>query len=285
MRLASSCAYATSDHLPHHTYVTLTTATKLNSRALMSSSTAEEFITKGLSEVNDKITTTYQQLCQSSRNRPRLLAVTKTKSVEMILHAYKQGQRHFGENYVQEMLEKAKDPLLIGLDDICWHFIGHVQRNKCNNLVTCPHLWAVETVDSERLATALDVNWKKQGANVKLRVFVQVNTSGEASKFGCTSDMTPGLVKYIMENCGSLEFCGLMTIGRTGHDYSAGPNPDFDCLVRIKGKICEEFKLGVDEVELSMGMSSDFEQAIIAGSTSVRVGSKIFGSREPKSQC
>ena len=252
-----------------------------------SSITTEESISKGLLLVNDKLNSTYLKcISDGTKNtpvkQPRMVAVTKSKPIEDIVHAYKQGQRHFGENFVQELVIKSQHPMLVGCDDICWHFIGHLQRNKCNNLVSSPNLWAVETVDSERLASTLDNSWKKIHTDRKLNVFVQINTSGEESKHGCERDAAPALVRHIIEQCDSLKFCGLMTIGKSGHDYSTGPNPDFDCLVDTRRRLCEDLKIDVTEVELSMGMSSDFEQAICAGSTNIRVGSMIFGSRKPK---
>lgn len=244
---------------------------------------SEETIAKALAYVNERIVVRHQKLLlkNSKSRRPRLVAVTKTKPVEMILHAYEKGQRHFGENYVQELVEKSKHPLLAQLD-ICWHFIGHLQRNKCSNLLACPHLWAVESVDSERLASALNASWDRRGTGQKLKVFIQINTSGETSKHGNSSDGAALLVKHILDHCNCLKFMGLMAIGRVGHDYSTGPNPDFECLVETRKRICEELSLELDEVELSMGMSSDFEQAIDAGSTNVRVGSVLFGARQPK---
>ena len=220
-------------------------------------------------------TQTYRQ------KEPRLVAVSKSKPVEAILCAYENGQRHFGENYVQELVEKANDPLLTGLD-IHWHFIGHLQRNKCNHLTALPNLWAVETVDSERLATALNNSWKKGAYGRKLKIFVQVNSSAEDSKHGCQESDAPALVKHVMESCGGLEFCGLMTIGQVGHDYSTGPNPDFKSLVAVQRDVCSKLELDIGHVELSMGMSADFEEAVLAGSTNIRVGSTIFGARPPK---
>ena len=220
--------------------------------------------------------------CPPSQKEPRLVAVSKTKLPEMVLCAYKNGQRHFGENYVQELVEKSSHPLLVGLDDIQWHFIGHLQRNKCNNLTRVPNLWAVQTVDSERLATTLNTSWKKTGQGQKLSVFIQVNTSGEESKHGCLSSKATDVVKHVLEACDCLEFCGLMTIGQFGHDYNSGPNPDFECLIETRTEVCKNLTLDEKAVELSMGMSADFEEAISVGSTSVRVGSSIFGTREQK---
>lgn len=237
----------------------------------------EEQIGTAIRLVKEKIAAAHNN-CRARTREPRLVAVSKTKPPEIIQLAYAQGQRHFGENYVQELVEKASHPLLTQLD-ICWHFIGHLQRNKCNVLTSVPNLWAVETVDSDRLATHLDSSWKKRGFGRRLKVFVQVNTSTEDSKSGCSPSAVLDLVKHILSTCDGLEFCGLMTIGRVDHDYSAGPNPDFECLVQCKNVICEQGILKADDVELSMGMSADYEDAILAGSTNVRVGSSIFGSR------
>ncbi len=186
---------------------------------------SRESISSGLSAVKERISSACSKY---SRAKLRLVAVTKTKPVEVILHAYQQGQRHFGENYVQELVEKSRHPQLSGLEDICWHFIGHLQRNKCNSLVSYPHLWAVETVDSERLATTLDTNWGKRDASENLGVFVQVNSSGEAAKHGNSGGGAICVAKHIITQCKNLRFLGFMTIGRIGHDYSTGPNPDFD---------------------------------------------------------
>lgn len=247
---------------------------------MLSEASWQESVAVGLESVKRRMASACVKY--SSKTEPRLVAVTKTKPIEMILHAYQQGQRHFGENFVQELVEKSHHPSLVKLEDICWHFIGHLQRNKCNNLVSCPHLWAVETVDSERLANTLDTSWGRKLTGEKLKVFVQVNTSGEVSKHGGASDEAISVARHIIKQCTSLQLRGLMTIGKIGHDYSTGPNPDFEYLVRTRSKLCQELSLDVEEVELSMGMSSDFEQAIAAGSTTVRVGTTVFGAREPK---
>lgn len=216
----------------------------------------------------------------SKQPEPRLVAVSKTKPPELVQWAYESGQRHFGENYVQELLDKAQNPALASLD-IHWHFIGHIQRNKCNNLTSIPGLWIVETVDSDRLATALDSSWKKKQSNHRLKIYLQVNTSSEESKSGCQPADISHLVRHVQDNCTSLEFCGLMTIGRIGHNYDSGPNPDFEILVKTREKLCSQLGLDIGSVELSMGMSADYEHAVTAGSSNVRVGSVIFGVRAP----
>lgn len=212
---------------------------------------------------------------------PRLVAVTKTKPAEAIRAVYDCGQKHFGENYVQELIEKANSPLLlVAAADIRWHFIGHLQTNKCNKLVMIPNLWMVETVDSIKLASALNNSWSRlTTASSRLRVMIQVNTSEEETKGGCHSDDVVNLAVHIWNLCPKLELCGLMTIGRLNHDYKFGPNPDFTSLSMLRGKVSTALDIKEKDLELSMGMSNDFEEATMAGSTNVRVGSAIFGAR------
>ena len=207
---------------------------------------------------------------------PRIVAVSKTKSVEDILTAYNGGQRNFGENYVAELKQKASDPQLASLD-IRWHFIGHLQSNKCNVLCAVPNLFMVESVDSEHLATKLDGCVKRLELPSPLRVMIQINTSREDNKSGCHPDTCLQLVNHVITKCHNLQLCGLMTIGRSGHDYTAGPNPDFDCLLHCRSVVSKE--TGCNDLELSMGMSADYVEAIKAGSTCVRVGTGIFGAR------
>lgn len=103
------------------------------------------------------------------------------QSIESILSAYEAGQRHFGENYVNELVEKATHPqILKNCKEIQWHFIGSLQRNKVNKVLNAPNLYVIETVDNERIASALNISWVKfQKNDKKLNVMVQVNTSQE----------------------------------------------------------------------------------------------------------
>ncbi|XP_018416524.1 PREDICTED: proline synthase co-transcribed bacterial homolog protein [Nanorana parkeri] len=212
--------------------------------------------------------------------QPRLVAVSKTKPADVVIEAYKHGQRYFGENYVQELLEKATNAnILSSCPDIKWHFIGHLQKHHINKLVALPNLYILETVDSVKLADKVNASWQKKGSTEKLKVMVQVNTSSEESKHGLSPSGTVDLVKHIKEKCPGLEFVGLMTIGSFGYDLGQGPNPDFQLLLRQREEVCEKLGLPVEAVELSMGMSSDFEHAIEVGSTNVRIGSTIFGER------
>eukprot|EP00300_Choanocystis_sp_HF-7_P012899 c18081_g1_i1.p1 GENE.c18081_g1_i1~~c18081_g1_i1.p1 ORF type:complete len:226 (-),score=43.54 c18081_g1_i1:144-821(-) len=205
-------------------------------------------------------------------NRTRLVAVSKTKPAELVRECYDAGQIHFGENYVQEIVDKA--PHLP--TDIKWHFIGHVQTNKCKKLVQIPNLWMVESVDSTKLSRELNNACKATRPQNPLNVLVQVNTSGEESKSGCDPSECVEITSNILQECPYLKFCGLMTIGRL---HSTG-DADFLLLSDLKKKLCDTLGLNPVPFELSMGMSADMENAIAHGSTFVRVGSAIFGERE-----
>jgi PLP dependent protein len=204
----------------------------------------------------------------------RLVAVSKTKPIELLSAVYDAGCRCFGENYVQELVSKTavwKDK-----KDVQWHFIGALQSNKCQTLVNCCddiNQLTVETISSMKLATKLNSAVMGKSSAQRLKVFVQVNTSGEDSKSGTE----PGepcieLCRHIVTECPSLEFRGLMTIGAPG-DVTC-----FSTLVRCREDVMTAIPL--PQLELSMGMSDDFEQALVLGSTNVRVGSTIFGHRD-----
>ncbi|KAL6990746.1 hypothetical protein U1Q18_008867 [Sarracenia purpurea var. burkii] len=152
-----------------------------------------------------------------SSDRIRVVAVSKTKPVSLIREVYDAGHRSFGENYVQEIVEKA--PQLPG--DIEWHFIGNLQSNKVKPLLTgVPNLAMVETVDDEKIANNLNRVVGNIGRK-PLKVLVQVNTSGEESKSGVHPSGCLELVKHVSMACPNLEFCGLMTIGMP--DYTSTP--------------------------------------------------------------
>lgn len=116
---------------------------------------------------------------------PLLVAASKLKPPEIIVEAYEAGQRHFGENYVQEIEEKANNPLILEkCKEIKWHFIGHLQSNKINKVLAIPNLYLIETVHKEKLAEQLNNHWPKFSSDgKKLNVMVQVNTSGEEGSF------------------------------------------------------------------------------------------------------
>ncbi|KAF5278488.1 hypothetical protein FQA39_LY05977 [Lamprigera yunnana] len=216
--------------------------------------------------------------------KPRLVAVSKTKPNELIIQAYEAGQRHFGENYVQELIEKATSSIILEkCKEIRWHYIGAIQTNKINKILSVPDLYMIETVHSEKVAIILDTKWPQYCSDdSKLKVMLQVNTSGEDAKNGTDPKDIVHLAKYVNENCKNLEIDGIMTIGQFGYDLSNGPNPDFICLKKCKDDVCQSLGWHSDKLNLSMGMSDDFEHAIEMGSTNVRVGSSIFGFRPKK---
>lgn len=154
--------------------------------------------------------------------KPRLVAVSKIKPAELILQAYEEGallafgrptykshffigQRHFGENYVQELEEKGHSALIVeNCKDIKWHFIGHLQSNKVNKVLAVPNLFMIETVDSKKLATQLNKNWPNFEPNSKLNIMIQVNTSGEQEKNGINPSEVQGLTEYVLKECPNL---------------------------------------------------------------------------------
>lgn len=217
------------------------------------------------------------QDARASSRQVRLVAVSKLKPAELVAEAYEAGHRHFGENYVQELVEKAAALPA----DIEWHFIGLLQSNKVSALVKgCPSLSCVETVASEKIALALNKAWSATARDRRLNVMIQVNSSGEESKNGVTADECVELAKVIDSQCEALNLTGLMTIGAP--DYSGCRTEDFELLRRCREDVAQRVGRPIESLGLSMGMSNDFERAILEGSTSVRVGSSIFGARPPK---
>ncbi|KAG0636581.1 hypothetical protein HOY80DRAFT_976998 [Tuber brumale] len=218
-------------------------------------------------------------------NSVRLVAVSKLNPATDVLAIHERtGHTHFGENYSQELLEKAASlPTSIN-----WHFIGALQTNKCKHLAEkIPNLWAVESVDTIKKANALEKGraalLSTSPSTPKLRVYVQVNTSGEESKSGCQPTTTPALAKHILEECEHLTLQGLMTIGAIARSHESDiPNEDFLMLKRVRDEVAQEVGMRPEELELSMGMSEDFEQAVSLGASNVRVGTTIFGQRPLK---
>ena len=240
----------------------------------------------------------YQRIQSTSNNRKvRLIAVSKLKPANDVLALHtSSSQPHFdfGENYAQELTEKSA----LLPRTIRWHMIGALQTNKCKPLAEqVANLYCVSSVDTAKKADALE---KGRGALVErlkkeeeggegvgtLRVLVQVNTSGEENKSGVEPGDATVLCRHVREKCPHLQFAGLMTIGALARSQASSgadkENEDFVCLRETRDRVAEELGLGKDELELSMGMSSDFEAAIAQGSDEVRVGTTIFGDRPAK---
>lgn len=226
------------------------------------------------------------QRIESSSIQVRLVAVSKLKPANDILalHQSPACHAHFGENYAQELSQKA------GLlpRTISWHFIGGLQSGHCKSLAKIPNLFCVSSVDSLKKAQLLDSARTSSPEELpKLNIHVQVNTSGEEAKSGCKPGAdTVSLCREIAQNLPRLNLLGLMTIGaiaRSRATTAENENEDFEALREQRDLVAKELGLDPDSLELSMGMSEDFEGAIAQGSGEVRVGSTIFGQRPAKS--
>lgn len=198
----------------------------------------------------------------------RLLPVSKTVAEDRLRLAYEAGCRDFGENKVQEAYEKSQQ--MADLADARWAVIGHLQTNKAKFVAR----FAAEfhALDRLKLAQALDARLQAQGR--RLDVFIQVNTSGEASKFGLHPDEVVGFVRRLPAFT-ALRVRGLMTLALFSDDMAL-VRPCFVKLRELRDRLRDE---GHPVHELSMGMSGDFELAIEEGATVVRVGQAIFGAR------
>jgi len=205
----------------------------------------------------------------------QLLAVSKTKSVEEIQALYDLGQRDFGENYVQELLEKqAQLP-----KDIRWHFIGHLQTNKVRFLA--PFIYMIQSVDSLKLLLEIDKHASKNQRIV--RCLLQIFIAREESKFGLDETELDSLVLIVNQNRQEGKFSHSQISGCMGMaSLTENRTQIREEFTRLR-KIFEKIKISfpADPVDtLSMGMSSDYPVAIEAGSTMIRIGTAIFGKRE-----
>ncbi|WP_111415252.1 YggS family pyridoxal phosphate-dependent enzyme [Billgrantia lactosivorans] len=201
----------------------------------------------------------------------RLLAVSKTKPAGMIREAWRLGQREFGENYVQEALEKQAE--LADLEDIVWHFIGPLQANKTR--AVAEHFDWVHSVDREKVARRL--NDQRPEALRPLEVCLQVNVSGEASKAGIGFDELEDLAGKVLA-LPRLRLRGLMAIPAPADGLARQREP----LARLRLAL-DALRRRFPEAPLdtlSMGMSDDLEAAVLEGATLVRLGTAIFGTRD-----
>lgn len=204
-----------------------------------------------------------------SRDEVTLIAVSKTKPVSMIEELLPGGTRDFGENKVQELVDKYE----VLPKDIHWHLIGHLQRNKVKYVVDKACL--IHSVDSMRLAKTISEEGVKKGVTVP--VLIEVNVAGEESKFGVTLEETEGLVREIAK-LPSIQLKGLMTIA----PYVEDPEENRVHFSRLKQLSVDIKNKNIDNVSmdvLSMGMTGDYQVAIEEGATMVRVGTGIFGER------
>lgn len=201
----------------------------------------------------------------------RLLPVSKTVPEPRLRLAYEAGCRELGENKVQEAAHKAE--AMADLADLRWSVIGHLQTNKAKLVARFADEF--QALDSLRVAEALDRRLQMEGR--ALDVLVQVNTSGEASKFGLAPDAVEDFVRRLPAYP-SLRVRGLMTLALFSDD-PARVRPCFARLRELRERLRQAAPDGIAMDELSMGMSGDFELAIEEGATTVRVGQAIFGAR------
>lgn len=221
-----------------------------------------------------KVTARIQHAAQAAGRKcesVRLIAVSKTQSAEAVAQAYKGGQRDFGENYLQEALEKQAE--LTALADIQWHFIGPIQSNK-TRLIAENFAW-IHSIDREKVAQRL--NDQRPADLAPLQVCLQVNIDDETTKSGILLAELPMLAKAVSQ-MPRLQLRGLMAIP------AADNNTEQQHLAFRKLRVALENlqAQGYAVDTLSMGMSGDLEVAIAEGATLVRVGTDIFGARERK---
>ncbi|MBQ7564838.1 MAG: YggS family pyridoxal phosphate-dependent enzyme [Lachnospiraceae bacterium] len=224
---------------------------------------------QNLEAVKQKI----KNACEGAKREPSevtLIAVSKTKPAEMIEEFYALGVRDFGENKVQELVDKYERLP----KDIRWHLIGHLQTNKVKYVVDKAYM--IHSVDSLRLAREISKEAVKKGVCVK--ILIEVNVAGEESKFGVKPSETEKLIRQIAALPG-ISICGLMTVAPYVADGEE--NSTIFCSLRelsidINAKNIDNVSMGI----LSMGMSGDYETAIRWGAVYVRVGTALFGERD-----
>jgi pyridoxal phosphate enzyme (YggS family) len=224
-----------------------------------------------MTDIGERLTNLRLQIPESVK----IIAVSKTKPVSDIIDAYNFGQRRFGENRVQELLAK-KDQLP---EDIEWHLIGHLQKNKVRSIV--PFVGMIESVDSAELLEVINA----EGARIKrtINILLQIHIAKEETKFGFSrNELMEILSKIDFSSLRNVRICGVMGMA-TFTDDMKQVSSEFrflrECFDDLK---CTYFTSGSYFRELSMGMSGDYFAAVREGSTMVRIGSLIFGDRVTK---
>lgn len=219
------------------------------------------------------VSNTIISACEKAGRNPAevtLIAVSKTKPVDLINQAYEQGCRHFGENKVQELVDKYEAMP----KDIKWHMIGHLQRNKVKYIVD--KVFLIHSVDSLKLAEEISKEALKK--NVTVSVLIEVNAADEETKFGISVAETEALVRQIAKLPGII-IKGLMTIAPYVDDAEEN-RQYFACLKQLAVDINKKNIDNVNMSVLSMGMTGDYAVAIEEGADYVRVGTGIFGERQ-----
>lgn len=198
-----------------------------------------------------------------------LVAVTKTRPAEDLNEAIDAGITDIGENKVQEIMDKFEY-----VKPVRWHLIGHLQTNKVKYIIDKVSM--IHSVDSIKLAD--EINKRAAQHNLTMDILIQVNAAQEESKFGITTEETEDMINYILENCTNIKLRGLMCIAPF-EDNPADVRIFFSQVKAQYDKFSQIQNENLDFKYLSMGMSHDFEVAILEGSNLIRVGTAIFGVR------
>jgi|AntRauTorckE6833_2_1112554.scaffolds.fasta_scaffold01142_3 hypothetical protein len=227
------------------------------------------------SSIKENLDNVYEKVkinCKEVNREPKdvkLVAVAKNHPPKRIIRALKAGQITFGENRVQELLEKNE---LFFDQDIKWHFIGHLQKNKVKYLMKIKQLEMIESIDS--LEIAQEVNNEAYKNNKTIKVLLQVNIAKDSKKYGFTEESLQDALKTINE-FKNIDVKGLMTIT----PYKNNPEDVRKYYKDMKILLDKLNKKGYELEELSMGMSNDYHIAVQEGATIIRVGTAIFGQR------
>lgn len=229
-------------------------------------------IAENIAELRERI----DRRCQDAGRNPgevRIVAVSKTFPAGTIREAVAAGVLEFGENYVQELLAKRRELEAL---PVRWHMIGHLQTNKVRQLV--PWISLVQAVDSVHLA--LEIDRRSAAAGAVTDVLLEVNTTGEDSKFGVEPDRVVELAAA-MDGLEHLRIAGLMTIGPFLPDPE-GSRPMFRRLRQLREELQRMRQANLHPAHLSMGMTGDYEVALEEGATLLRIGTAIFGERQAR---
>ncbi|EGG84879.1 YggS family pyridoxal phosphate enzyme [Lachnospiraceae bacterium 2_1_46FAA] len=219
--------------------------------------------------LKDNLNHVIENIHKSCKNEVTLIAVSKTKPAEMIQELYDAGCRNFGENKVQELIDKYE----ILPKDICWHMIGHLQRNKVKYIVDKVSL--IHSVDSLRLAQTIEKEAEKK--NCVVDILIEINMAREESKYGIYPEELEALLREI-SHLSHIRVKGLMTVAPNVKN----PEENRKIFTEMKKLSVDIAKKNIDNIImsiLSMGMSNDYNIAVEEGANMVRVGTSIFGAR------
>lgn len=210
---------------------------------------------------------------ESNDKQPvELLAVSKKHSIDAVKAAAEADQVHFGENYVQEGVEKIQQLKAEGFNQLQWHFIGPLQSNKTKDVAE--HFDWVQSIEREKIARRL--NEQRPSDKPPLNVLLQVNIDDDDNKSGLSADDVENLARFV-SNCENLKLRGLMTILKAGTSEQERRD-SFSKMRQLYQQLKAVYGEQIDT--LSMGMSGDMRQAVLEGANMVRIGTAIFGQRE-----